>query len=247
MSEPSSQMNFQFNAIATVESCYKQKFAIPRQSGLAPSGQARIRFFPPYDDPQAFVGIEDASHLWIQFVFHQSMIDSWRPSIRPPRLGGNKKMGVFASRSNFRPNPIGLSVVKLEGVDLSDGVLLSVSGIDLLDQTPVLDIKPYVPYADRIDYAENRFAPSEPSNCQVLFSSQAEKDLAADKESGNLRSLITEVLRQDPRPAYQDVDTNRVYGTRLAHVNLCWRYQVDGDLFHIEVLSLQDEVESPRG
>jgi len=117
-------MEYQFNNIAIVDSCYRQKFAIPRQSGLVPSGRACIRFLSPYNDPSAVIGLEQSSHLWVQFVFHEAIKDRWSPTIRPPRLGGNKKIGVFASRSSFRPNPIGLSVVKLDSIDTSDGVLM---------------------------------------------------------------------------------------------------------------------------
>lgn len=235
MTDQLLQTQYQFNVIAVVDSCYKQKFAIPRQSGLAPSGKARIRLLPPYDDPLAVKGLEQSSHIWVQFVFHQAITTSWRPSIRPPRLGGNEKLGVFATRSSHRPNSMGLSVVKLDGVDTSDGVVLNVSGIDLLDQTPVLDIKPYVPYVDRVEFAENGFAQEAPSHCPVMFSRQADQDL----RSSELKMLVIEMLQQDPRPAYQSIDTERVYGTVLNELNLRWRYLLIEDEMRIEVIDLK--------
>src|SRR3954463_4060851 len=140
-------MDFIFPAIGIIHSCFKEKFGIPRQPGLAPLATAQLELLPPYDNRAALEGLETCSHIWLQFVFHANKRDAWKPKVKPPRLGGNKSLGVFATRSPTRPAPIGLSVVKLDGISEADGKLfLNLSGIDLLDGTPVLDIKPYVPY-----------------------------------------------------------------------------------------------------
>lgn len=221
--------SFEFKPIAIVESCFKQKFAIPRQPGLVPESRGRIRFFPEFAVPEAVEGLEQSSHIWVQFVFHQTMLESWSSKVRPPRLGGNKKIGVFATRSTHRPNPIGLSVIKLDSIDLSEGVVLEVSSLDLLDQTPVLDIKPYLPYADRVNEATLGFAENAPSVLEVSFSEIAEYQMheLQNGHSLNLRNLITQVLQQDPRPAYQQVDPKREYGVELLNFNLKWRYVAD--------------------
>lgn len=237
--------------IAMVESCYKQKFAIPRQPGLAPSATAKIRLLPDYALPEAFEGIEQSSHIWLQFVFHQAISENWSPRVRPPRLGGNRKLGVFATRSTHRPNPIGLSVVRLDSVDTSDGVVLNVSGIDLLDGTPVLDIKPYVPYADAVGSATQGYAGQAPEHMQVNYSDQAHQQISAIEqgpgldEGGDLTreqlmgisALITEILRQDPRPAYQAMDTDRIYGTLIYGFNLRWQYQIIAGKETIKVIA----------
>lgn len=139
-------MTFSFQPIGVIHSCFKEKFGIPRQSGLVTAAQATLELHAPYDCPEALVELEGFSHIWVTFVFHQSMRDNWKATVRPPRLGGNQRIGVFASRSPFRPNPIGLSAVQLESIDCKDGhCQLQLRGADLLDGTPVLDIKPYVP------------------------------------------------------------------------------------------------------
>ena len=225
---------FEFTPIGVVESCYKEKFAIPRQPGLVPSGRAIIRILPPYNSAEAFDGLQQSSHLWIQFVFHKALMDKWRPQVRPPRLGGNKKLGVFATRSTHRPNPIGLSVVKLDSIDFAEGVALQLSGIDVLDGTPVLDIKPYIPYADRVASATHGFANDRPSLIPISFTERANRQIV----DPDLRVFITEVLQQDPRPAYQAIDTERVYGVNLLDFNLTWRYIKDKQQISIQVLEL---------
>lgn len=238
-----SDREFSFTAIGEVQSCFKEKFGIPRQPGLAPSARARICIYPEFSNEDAFAGIEECSHLWLQFVFHATEA-TWRPKVRPPRLGGNKALGVFATRSPNRPNPIGLSVVSYLGYTRSgENLLIEIGGADLLDGTPILDIKPYVPYADSVEGAFNRIASAAPVLHQVTFSAEASAFFAAydQHNSGDfsLEQLVREVLQQDPRPQYQQVDPARVYGMHLQDFNVRWRYQSDptGDFF-LQVLSI---------
>ena len=161
-------MGWKFEPVAVVHSCFAEKFAIPRQPLLAPAATATLELLPPYDQPEALEGLEGVSHLWLLFVFHAAGHGSKHLRVRPPRLGGNQRIGVFASRAPHRPNPIGQSVVRLEGI--VDGRLL-LSGVDLLDGTPVLDIKPYVPYADAIGDAHNSLAPAPPAPIKRTSSS----------------------------------------------------------------------------
>ncbi len=219
----------QIDPIATVHSCFTEKFGIPRQPNLVPSSQATIELLPPYNVPEAVEGLERSSHIWVQFVFHENRRKDWKPKVRPPRLGGNSTMGVFATRSPIRPNPLGLSVVRLEAIDLSLGVRLLVSGHDFLDGTPVVDIKPYVPYSDAIPEAQNDFASKPPSKLHVHFSARANKALSdLQAEFASLKCLIEEVLSQDPRPAYHTFDPDRVYGMTLCDKNIQWRYVESG-------------------
>lgn len=217
-------MNFSFTPIGFIQSCFKEKFAVPRQPGLAPHATATLTLVPPFNQSDAVDGLEAASHIWIQFVFHECIDRGWQAKVRPPRLGGNKKVGVFATRSTHRPNPIGLSVVKLERIETGpEKVVLHLSGIDLIDGTPVLDIKPYIPYSDSLPHAQHSFAGDEPSAVAVSFSPAALTQLAAWPDK-NYRNLIVEVLSQDPKPAYQKPDPQRVYGVLLGEGNVQWRY-----------------------
>ena len=163
-----------FHPIGIVHSCFTEKFGIPRQAGLVPAARATLEILPPFDQKEAFRGLDDFSHLWIVFVFHGIVAGKWQPTVRPPRLGGNTRVGVFASRSGFRPNPIGISSVVLESVRRDHGkLLLDVAGIDMLDQTPVLDIKPYLPYADSIPDANGGYASDPPRpSISIEFSNQ---------------------------------------------------------------------------
>ena len=224
-----SKQAFTFAAIGEVRSCFKEKFGIPRQPGLAPSAKAEILIYPEFAQPEAFAGLDQCSHIWLQFVFHAAGVE-WRPKVRPPRLGGNKTLGVFASRSPNRPNPIGLSAVSYLGSrGSSDGYIIEIGGADLLDGTPILDIKPYVPYADAVPTAINRIAPEAPDIHPVRFSEAALSycstyDEARGESPGSLMTLVTEILQQDPRPQYQALDENRLYGMRLFDLNVRWRY-----------------------
>ena len=216
-------MQTAFTPIGTIQSCYGEKFGIPRQPGLVKSATATLKLLPPYNTPDALRGLEEFSHLWIIFVFHQSAREQWKATVRPPRLGGNERVGVFASRSNFRPNPIGLSVVELLEIE---GTTLKLGGGDFLDGTPVLDIKPYIPYADRILDAEGAFADAAPeSSNRVEFSPEAERAVQEleNETRPALRQLICDMLAYNPRPAYQPNDPDRVFGTRLFDLELRWR------------------------
>ena len=215
--------------VALCHSPYKQKFAIPRQAQLAPSGQAQIQLLKPYDDLAYIEGIEQFSHLWLTFIFHENIEKGYKPSVRPPRLGGIKKMGVFATRSTFRPNGLGQSVVKLESVEHNqDQLILHVSGIDLLDQTPIVDIKPYLPYADSLPQAQAGIAQETPECVEVVFTKQAELELIKLESSQNkiIKQWITEVLAQDPRPAHRKhkID-HKTYYSYLDRFNIQWSAQ----------------------
>jgi tRNA-Thr(GGU) m(6)t(6)A37 methyltransferase TsaA len=219
-------MKFQFRAIAIVHSPFKEKFGAPRQPGLVPEARGSVELLPPYACAEAVAGLEGYSHIWLQFVFDRSQRERWQATVRPPRLGGNRKVGVFASRSPFRPNPIGLSVVRLERVvEQQSGVVLEVSGLDLVEGTPVLDIKPYITFVDSIPDAIAGIAPAAPDPVfEVHFSAKALNQLAARTDGENLRRMITALLETDPRPAYIGEDRpQRIYGIRLYDFDLRWR------------------------
>lgn len=203
--------------IGVVESCFGEKFGTPRQSGIVPGAHGKIVFSSEVDRG-ACRGLEEFSHVWIIFLFDQVGEDEVRWFVRPPRLGGNEKKGVFATRAPFRPNRIGLSLVKLE--EVGDG-FLKVSGLDLVDGTPVLDVKPYIPFVESIPDARGGFAEAPPQQLEVEFPSSLLEELG-DSEI----QLIRETLAVDPRPAYHD-DAERVYGCKLSGRNVQWRV-VDG-------------------
>ncbi|WP_255987574.1 tRNA (N6-threonylcarbamoyladenosine(37)-N6)-methyltransferase TrmO [Chitinolyticbacter albus] len=201
---------------------FPDKFGIPRQPRLAPHARGVLKLLPPYDRPEAVRGLEDFSHLWLTFVFHETG-GQWQPTVRPPRLGGNTRVGVFASRSPFRPNSLGLSLVELIDVDTRSGVTLTLAGVDLVDGTPIVDIKPYIPFAESVPSACGGFVDGTPATLLVRFSPKIDTQLAAlGARAEPLRALITEVLAQDPRPAYAD-DPTRVYGVRLYEFDIKWR------------------------
>lgn len=213
--------------IGHVHTCYGEKFGVPRQSGIVDEAWGELTFEPEFRSPDAVRGLEGFSHLWLIFVFHQAIRSDWKPTVRPPRLGGNERVGVFASRAPFRPNPIGLSVVRLEEVDLShpDGPVLKLRGVDLVDGTPILDIKPYVPYADSIPEATAGFAPIAPAQLPVIWENNSDAGI-----SHASRSVIETSLAIDPRPAYQ-TDSNREYGCLIDGFNVTWK--VTNQMVHI--------------
>ena len=193
--------------IARIRNPYDEKFGVPRQSGLADEVLSEIVFEEAYRVPEALRGIEEFSHLWLIWSFDKAQRDTWSPTVRPPRLGGNKRVGVFATRSPFRPNAIGLSCVKLVSVNKTpDGMTLTVSGADLMNGTPIYDIKPYLPYADCKPEATGGFTDTtEKRTVTVSFSEEA-----AEKLSPEMRKALASVLKEDPRPAYQE-DPGREY------------------------------------
>lgn len=234
-------MQFEFPAIGIIHSCFKEKFGIPRQPGLVPLAKARLELLPPYNDLNALDGLEHCSHIWVQFVFHANRREEWKPKVKPPRLGGNKSLGVFATRSPVRPSPIGLSVVKLDGFFEENGkVFLSLSGVDLLDGTPVLDIKPYVPYVDKVDEAINKFAAEAPNLISVVIPDEKAKFCTdyQQKTGTNLAELIRQILQQDPRPQYQTPEAERIYGMKLLDVDVRWRYENSGENYQIIVCEI---------
>ena len=203
--------------IARIESDFKEKFGIPRQSGLVPQLTARIVFEPEYRNPDALRGVEGFSHLWLIWEFSQARRETWSPTVRPPRLGGNTRMGVFATRSPFRPNPIGLSCVQLLRVewDTPQGPVLVVGGADLMDGTPIYDVKPYLPYVDSHPDACGGFGAEKADyHLQVVFPEELEEMIPPDK-----REALRGVLAGDPRPSYQE-DPERVYGVAFAGRNI---------------------------
>ena len=220
----------QLEPIAHIRSDFPSKFGIPRQSGLVDALKATIVFEPAFRDASALRGLEGWSHIWLIWQFSESVMDGWSPTVKPPRLGGNRRMGVFATRSPFRPNPLGLSCVKLEGVDLStpDGPVLHVAGADLMDGTPIYDIKPYLPYADCHPEATDGFAGEVKDYAVAVDFPQPLLDvLPADK-----REAIMRVLEQDPRPGYRHGDGDRVYGVEFAGFDV--RFTVSGGTLKVQ-------------
>lgn len=203
--------------IGHMHSSFPSKFGIPRQSGLVASLRSSIVFQPEYRNPDALRGLEGFSHLWLIWSFSQAVRDQWSPTVRPPRLGGNTRMGVFATRSPFRPNPIGLSSVKLEGIEYHPdlGPVIHVSGADLLDGTPIFDIKPYLAYTDSHPEALGGFtAGYQGYRLEVFFPQDLLDQVPPEDREG-----LTGVLAQDPRPSYQ-ADPERVYGMAFGTLNV---------------------------
>ena len=214
---------YEIEPIAHIRTPFPEKFGIPRQSGLVAEAKGIIVFDPKYREPDALRGIEGFSHLWLIWGFSAVEQDGFTPLVRPPRLGGNEKRGVFATRSPFRPNELGLSVVRLEGVEKTKGkgVVLNVSGVDLLDKTPIYDIKPYIPYADAHPDARGGFA-SDPDEGVLIVNC----DDGILKRLGDDAAAVLAALVRDPRPAYHD-DPERVYEMRYGARTV--RFSVDGD------------------
>lgn len=202
-----------FHVIARIHTDFPTKFGIPRQSGLISKLKAEIIFEPEYRNPDALRGIEEFSHLWLIWEFSEAVRDTWSPTVRPPRLGGNKRMGVFATRSPFRPNAVGLSCVRLESVEYSEdrGPVLHVSGADMMDGTPIFDIKPYLAFADSYPDAKGGF--TDRTRAYSLQVEIPEKLASVLKEEQ--RAALRAVLAHDPRPSYQN-DPDRVYGMQFS-------------------------------
>ena len=218
----------EMKVVARIKSEFREKFGIPRQSGLVEALRAELVFEPEYRNADALRGLEGFSHIWLIWQFSQAVREDWSPTVRPPRLGGNTRLGVFATRSPFRPNPIGLSCVRLEGLrqDPSLGTVLVVSGADLLDGTPIYDVKPYLPYADAHPEAVGGFAAAAPeAKLKVLIPEAVKAAMPAER-----LEALRGVLALDPRPSYQN-DPERVYGMRFAGYNV--RFSVEGDTLRV--------------
>lgn len=221
--------------IARIKNDFKEKFGIPRQSGIADTLISKIIFEPEYRIPEALRGIEGFSHLWLIWQFSEAQRDDWSPTVRPPRLGGNKRVGVFATRSPFRPNPIGLSSVKLVGTELTDeGTVLVVSGADLVDGTPIYDIKPYLAYTDSHPDAVCGFSDSVRNyKIKVVFPDNLINLLDQEK-----RDAIITILENDPRPSYQD-DPTREYGMHFGNFEI--RFSVSDEVLTVTGVDKHNE------
>ena len=220
--------------IAYIENDFREKFGVPRQSGLAEGVLSRIVFLPEYRRPEAFRGLEAYTRIWLIWEFSEGTGEKadWSPTVRPPKLGGNTRVGVFASRSPNRPNPLGLSAVRLEEIlwDDPEGPVLTVSGADLMNGTPIYDIKPYLPYADAFPDARGSFGQERKDRClTVRFLPGTEEQIPAEKQAA-----LREILSLDPRPGYQD-DPERVYGLAFGAQNV--RFRADGEI--LTVLSVE--------
>lgn len=230
-------MSDEMKIIARIHNGYRTKFGVPRQSGLAPGIVSRIVFEKEYRDINAFRRIDEYSHLWLIWKFSESERDGWSPTVRPPRLGGNERVGVFATRSPFRPNPIGLTCVHLEGIDTDspESPVLIVSGADIMDNTPIYDIKPYIPYADAYPQASGGFS--------AQFSSYKLKVEISDtiKTRFDLDFLneITQLLENDPRPAYK-TDGDREYGVLYYDKNI--KFKVTDGVISVTDIELSDGI-----
>ena len=220
--------------VGIVHSCFKEKFAIPRQPHLAPAARGHIELLPPFDSGEAVQGLEQVSHIWVIFLFHRALEDKPRLKVRPPRLGGNQSVGVFSTRATHRPNGIGQSVVRLDKVEAGR---LHISGLDLLDGTPVLDIKPYVPYADGVNCATNRMADAPPALIPVTWLGAAldQAQVHGLRLGEPLVQLIEQCLAQDPRPAYQQPSPERQYGARFWDLDVHWHYPSPGQICVLDV------------
>lgn len=207
--------------IARIRNGFDVKFGVPRQSGLAEEVVSTVVFEPEYRVPEALRGIEEFSHLWLIWAFDRAEREDWSPTVRPPRLGGNTRLGVFATRSPYRPNPVGLSCVRLLAVEKgSEGTVLKVAGADLMNGTPIYDIKPYLPYADCRPDATGGFTDrTEKRRVEVAFPPEIEKELPEEE-----MSALRAVLREDPRPAYQD-DPDRVYAFEFSGRHIEFRVE----------------------
>ena len=231
-----------FKVIARIKSDFPDKFGIPRQSGLLKTLKSTVVFEPEFRNADALRGLDGFSHLWLMWIFSENVHDTWKPTVRPPRLGGNTRLGVFATRSSFRPNPIAMSCVKIEKINLTgeNAPSIEVSGADLMDGTPIVDIKPYLPYADSVPEAAGGFAEAVRfKKLEVEFAPELldGTDFAATsagvKFPAEKKAALVELLSEDPRPAYQR-SADRVYGFRFADFEI--KFKVQGD--HLTVVAI---------
>lgn len=229
--------HYQLDVLGHIRSPFKDKFGLPRQPGLIKHASAEIIMQPQYANPQAFEALADYSHIWLSFIFHQCANKPWKAQVRPPRLGGNRRVGVFASRAPFRPNNLGLSVVELISLKLdSKKCVLEIACPDLVDGTPIVDIKPYVAYADAIGDAISGFAPDAPDqSLEVSFADGVLADIERI-DIANFAALIEEAVAYDPRPAYKGGADEKLYKLRLYDYEVHFRVQQNRAL--IETVAL---------
>lgn len=221
--------------IGILRSPYQEKFGVPRQPNLATLAKGEVHLLSPFNNPDCVRGLEQFSHLWLLFIFNHTSEQGWHNMVRPPRLGGNEKIGVFASRSTFRPNPIGLSAVELHDIiNIQGQIILKLGSVDIVDQTPIIDIKPYIPYSDSYPEAQAGYANNKPALLlNVQFSKTADEQL---KNMPEFKALIIQVVSQDPRPAYKQKSTKRQeFGITLHHANI--RFAVENN--NATILSVQ--------
>lgn len=237
-----NDLTLTLHPIAVIHTPYKEKFSVPRQPDLVQDGIGIVELLPPYNSPEAVRGLEQFSHLWLIFQFDKVPHGKWQSTVRPPRLGGNQRVGVFASRATHRPNPLGLSKVELRQVECIHGrVFLHLGSVDLVDGTPIFDIKPYIAYADSEPEAKSSFAQEKPpAKLSVEFTEIAQSSVEKyHKNRPHLARFITEVIAQDPRPAYQQgKKTDRIYGISLYEFNIKWRIKA-GTTDCVEILDIQ--------
>ncbi|CAE6913768.1 tRNA (N6-threonylcarbamoyladenosine(37)-N6)-methyltransferase TrmO [Vibrio sp. B1FLJ16] len=232
---------YSIEPIGVIETPYKEKFAVPRQPRLVPAATARVKLQGDANSPEAVRGLEQFSHVWLLFLFDQNLEVGWKPTVRPPRLGGNERIGVFASRSTFRPNGIGMSAVEVKGVTKKgDQIYIDVGSVDLVDGTPIVDIKPYIPYSDSIAGAQGGYAEEEPEKLQVTFSSEAlsSESLASEtkrSDTEHMLRVIEQVLAQDPRPAYKkNKPDSKEYAVNLFDLNV--KFTVNDNLITVTAI-----------
>ena len=214
--------------IAEIRTDFPTKFGIPRQGNLISELSAKIIFYKEYQNPEALRGLEEFSHIWLLWGFSANAKKEWSPTVRPPRLGGNKRVGVFATRSPFRPNPLGLSLVKLENIEKAtdNGMILHVSGADLMDQTPIYDIKPYLPHVEALPDATGGFAARVKDYALSVSCDEKLLEILPPEK----RNALISVLSQDPRPSYQN-DETRIYGFLFAGFEI--KFQVKGNILYV--------------
>ncbi|GLT17275.1 tRNA (N6-threonylcarbamoyladenosine(37)-N6)-methyltransferase TrmO [Vibrio zhanjiangensis] len=227
---------YSIEPIGFIESPYKEKFAVPRQPRLVSAARSRVRLVGSANTPEAVRELEQFSHIWLLFLFDQNLEAGWKPTVRPPRLGGNQRVGVFASRSTFRPNGIGMSAVELKGIGKHDEhIYIDLGNVDLVDGTPIIDIKPYVPYSDSITHAQGGYAEQEPIALPVRFSPLAVSQLEKRADARYEQTVIEQVLAQDPRPAYKKgKPDDKQYAVNLFDLNI--KFVVNNDLVTVTAI-----------
>ena len=232
---------FQLRPIGRIETPYRDKFGVPRQAGLVPSARGRLVLDPPFQREEAFRGIGECSHLWLVFLFDKVGEEEVRLSVRPPRLGGNEKLGVFASRSPYRPNRIGISACRFHGVetDADGGMALILSGVDLIAGTPVVDVKPYLPYADMIEGAWSNIAPEAPERWPVQVAEETRKVFEA--LPGEKQQVVLETLALDARPAFHEKE-NRSYFFRIYNLDVGWKI-VEGKCILCSIRAVDEQAQ----